>query len=197
MLYAFVTVFLTLFGGLMSGLTVGLASIDRLALEIEAQSSEDAKRQASKIFPVIDQYHWMLVTLLLCNALAMEALPLALDKLVPAWAAILCSVTGVLVFGEIIPQALCTGPSQNKIAVLMCPIVTCLMYLTFPISYPIAKLLDSLMGHHEVQRFNNDELRNLILLHSKQALQEMNKDHLPDDVTGLDRMQSNMIQSAL
>ena len=58
----------------MSGLTVGLASIDRLALEIEAQSSEDAKRQASKIFPVIDQYHWMLVTLLLCNALAMEAL---------------------------------------------------------------------------------------------------------------------------
>ena len=139
----------------------------------------------------------MLVTLLLCNALAMEALPLALDKLVPAWAAILCSVTGVLVFGEIIPQALCTGPSQNKIAVLMCPIVTCLMYLTFPISYPIAKLLDSLMGHHEVQRFNNDELRNLILLHSKQALQDMDREHLPDDVTGLDRMQSNMIQSAL
>ena len=25
----------------------------------------------------------------------------------------------------------------------------------------------------------------------------MNKEHLPDDVTGLDRMQSNMIQSAL
>ena len=95
----------------MSGLTVGLASIDRLSLEIEAKGNPEAKKQAEKIFSVIDNYHWMLVTLLFCNATAMEALPIALDKLVPTWAAILCSVTGVLVFGEIIPQALCTGPS--------------------------------------------------------------------------------------
>ena len=53
----------------------------------------------------------MLVTLLLCNAGAMEALPLSLDKLLPSWAAIVSSVTGVLFFGEIIPQALCTGPN--------------------------------------------------------------------------------------
>jgi metal transporter CNNM len=45
----------------------------------------------------------MLVTLLLCNAAAMEALPLSLDKLLPAYAAIIVSVTGVLFFGEIIP----------------------------------------------------------------------------------------------
>ena len=35
-----ISVMLTLFGGLMSGLTVGLASIDRLALEIEAKGNE-------------------------------------------------------------------------------------------------------------------------------------------------------------
>jgi metal transporter CNNM len=155
----------------MSGLTVGLASIDRLSLEIEARGDEKAKKQADKIFPVIEKHHWMLVTLLLCNAMAMEALPLALDKLVPAWAAIVCSVTGVLIFGEIIPQALCTGPSQIKIAVIMCPIVTALMYITSPISWPIAKLLDKMMGEHELQRFSNDELRRLIVLHSKAALQ--------------------------
>jgi metal transporter CNNM len=45
----------------------------------------------------------MLVTLLLCNAGAMEALPIFLDHLLPSWAAIVCSVTGVLAFGEIIP----------------------------------------------------------------------------------------------
>lgn len=135
---------------MMSGLTVGLASIDRLSLEIEARGDEKAKKQADKIFPVIERHHWMLVTLLLCNAGAMEALPLALDKLVPAWAAIVCSVTGVLIFGEIIPQSFCTGPSQIKIAVVMCPIVTVLMYVTSPISWPIAKLLDKLMGEHEL-----------------------------------------------
>lgn len=96
----------------MSGLTVGLASIDRLGLEIDAKASPVAKKAASKIFPVIDKHHWMLVTLLLCNAMAVEALPLCLDRLVPSYIAIILSVTGVLAFGEIIPQSLCTGPNQ-------------------------------------------------------------------------------------
>jgi len=141
----------------MSGLTVGLASIDRLALEIEAKGNEQAKKSATKIFAVIDKHHWMLVTLLLCNALAMEALPLFLDKVVPSPAiVILISVTAVLIFGEIVPQALCTGESQIKIAVIFCPIVTLLMWLTFPISWPIGKLLDVLMGEHTIQRYDND-----------------------------------------
>jgi len=80
----------------------------------------------------------------------MEALPLSLDKLLPEWAAIVVAVTAVLFFGEIIPQALCTGPSQIKIAMYMCPVVNVLMYLTIPISWPIAKLLDSIMGEHEL-----------------------------------------------
>jgi metal transporter CNNM len=90
------------------------------------------------------------VTLLLCNALAMEALPLFLDKVVPSAIAILISVTAVLIFGEIVPQALCTGESQIKIAVIFCPIVTLLMWLTFPISWPIGKLLDAVMGEHTI-----------------------------------------------
>lgn len=97
------SVMLTLFAGLMSGLTVGLASIDRLSLEIEARADPEVAKRAKKIFRVIDKYHWMLVTLLLCNAGCMEALPLCLDKLLPEWAAIVCSVTCVLFFGEIIP----------------------------------------------------------------------------------------------
>lgn len=40
------------------------------------------------------------VTLLLCNAAAMETLPLALDRLMPAYLAIIVSVTAVLFFGE-------------------------------------------------------------------------------------------------
>lgn len=43
------------------------------------------------------------MTLLLCNALAMEALPLFLDKVVPSAIAIVISVTAVLIFGEIVP----------------------------------------------------------------------------------------------
>jgi len=37
----------------------------------------------------------------------------------------------------------------------MCPIVSFFMKITAPISWPIAKLLDYLMGEHETPRFNN------------------------------------------
>lgn len=94
---------LVLSAGLMSGLTVGLASLDRLSLEVEAQGDPAIKLQADRIFSVIDKHHWMLVTLLLCNAGCMEALPLALDKLVPSYISIIISVTAVLAVGEIIP----------------------------------------------------------------------------------------------
>lgn len=137
----------------------------------------------------------MLVTLLLCNALAMEALPIFLDRVVKPLYAIIISVTAVLIFGEIIPQALCTGDSQIKIAVIFCPIVTMLMWLTAPISWPIGKLLDKVMGEHTIQRYDNDQLRYLILLHSKQALEGM--DHLGDDVEGLENDQARMIAGAL
>ncbi len=63
---------------------------------------------ADSIKSILDhQHHKLLVTLLLVNALAMEALPLFLDVIVPAWVSILLSVSFVLLFGEIIPQALC------------------------------------------------------------------------------------------
>ncbi len=50
---------------------------------------------------VLKRPHWLLVTLLLVNAAAMEALPIFLDRLVsPTWAIVL-SVTAVLFFGEL------------------------------------------------------------------------------------------------
>ena len=64
---------------------------------------------AVRIFKLIDQHHWMLVTLLLSTTLALEALPLYLDKIVSSELSVLFSVVLVLIFGEIIPQAVCTG----------------------------------------------------------------------------------------
>jgi len=60
------------------------------------------------------------------------------------------------------------------------------MYITIPLSWPIGKLLDKLMGEHELQRYNNEELKHLILLHTKKALDDLDSDDVPDDVEGLD-----------
>jgi CBS domain containing-hemolysin-like protein len=64
--------------------------------------------------------------------------------------AILFSIFGVLLAGEIIPMAFFTGPKQIQIAELLCPVVIGLMYLTMPVSWPIAKLLDFLLGGHKI-----------------------------------------------
>ena len=69
---------------------------------------------------MIENHHLLLVTLLLANSASMESLPLMLNKMVSEFIAIIISVTLVLVFGEVVPQALCTGPDQLKIAANLC-----------------------------------------------------------------------------
>lgn len=157
----------------MSGLTVGLASIDKLDLEIKlAIGTESEKQSARVISKVVHHHHWMLCTLLLCNAGAMEALPLFLDKLLSPAIAIVISVSAVLLFGEIIPQALCTGPRQFRIAELACPVVLCFMYLTIFLSWPLGKLLDCVLGgDHGNKRFKGHELRWLLRQHVNEALE--------------------------
>ncbi|KAF2543158.1 hypothetical protein F2Q68_00028926 [Brassica cretica] len=96
-----VIAFLVLFAGLMSGLTLGLMSLSLVDLEVLAKSGTPQHRKyAEKILPVVKNQHLLLVTLLVCNAAAMETLPIFLDALVTAWGAILISVTLILLFGE-------------------------------------------------------------------------------------------------
>jgi len=140
-------------GYLSTGLTVGYLSIDDLVLELRNNNGTDEEKQhAEKVLPILAQRHWLLVTLLLMNAFCMEALPLFLHKIVPEFLAIIISVVLVLLFGEIIPQAICTGPEQVRIAAMVSPLTKGLMWFTYPISYPIAKLLDYLLGEHNKSR---------------------------------------------
>ncbi|MCO5585976.1 hypothetical protein L7F22_039912 [Adiantum nelumboides] len=80
---ACISLFLVLFGGLMSGLTLGLMSLDLVELEVLQRSGTPTeKKQALAVLPVVTKQHQLLVTLVLCNAIAMEALPVFLDNMV-------------------------------------------------------------------------------------------------------------------
>ncbi|XP_040935689.1 DUF21 domain-containing protein At4g14240 isoform X2 [Gossypium hirsutum] len=74
-IYAGISCFLVLFAGMMSGLTLGLMSLGLVELEILQRSGTSTeKKQAAAILPVVQKQHQLLVTLLLCNAAAMEVL---------------------------------------------------------------------------------------------------------------------------
>ncbi len=71
----------------------------QLKVYTEAGSPKE-KENAKKILPVIKKHHLLLVTLLLANACAVEAMPIFLDRITDPVTAILISVTAVLLFGE-------------------------------------------------------------------------------------------------
>ena len=83
---------------LAAGLSMGMLSLDPLMLlvKIRAPRSPEEKEQAESLLPIVKKHHLLLVTLLLLNSMANEALPLFLDRLVPPYLAVLLSVTFVL-----------------------------------------------------------------------------------------------------
>ena len=136
------------------------------------------------------------MTLLVANAAAMEALPICLNRLVPEVIAVLISVSAVLIFGEIVPQALCTGPGQISIASKAAPFTKALMMMEGFISYPISKLLDCVLGEHTKSRYKNTDLKALIELHTQNAVQELEQEKKRGG-DGLSREQSKLIRGAI
>uniref|UniRef100_A0A6N2LUM5 CNNM transmembrane domain-containing protein n=1 Tax=Salix viminalis TaxID=40686 RepID=A0A6N2LUM5_SALVM len=168
-IHILIIVFLVMFAGMMSGLTLGLMSLSLVDLEVLAKSGTPKDRiYAAKILPVVKNQHLLLCTLLICNAAAMETLPIFLDSLVTAWGAILISVTLILLFGEIIPQSVCTRYGL-AIGATVTPFVRVLVWICFPVAYPISKLLDVMLGHGHVALFRRAELKTLVNFHGNEA----------------------------
>ncbi|DBA01124.1 TPA: hypothetical protein N0F65_001752 [Lagenidium giganteum] len=165
-MYVCVCLVLVTCAGMMAGLTMGLLSLDKLNMRIlEMEGTDSEKTRAATVLPILNRHHFLLVTLLLVNAGANEALPIFLNKLVPEAVSIVLSVTCVLFFGEIIPSAIFTGPNQLKIAASLAPMVKALMLVTAPVAYPISKLLDYLLGDdHSLAQYKRKELKALIAL---------------------------------
>ncbi|CAI9116753.1 OLC1v1017987C1 [Oldenlandia corymbosa var. corymbosa] len=168
-LYVAIIVGLVVFAGLMAGLTLGLMSLGLVDLEVLSKSGRPKDRiHAAKILPVVKNQHLLLCTLLIGNSLAMESLPIFLDKLVPPWAAILMSVTLILMFGEILPQAICTRYGLT-VGATVAPLVQLLLWIFFPVAYPISKVLDWVLGKGHAALLRRAELKTLVDFHGNEA----------------------------
>lgn len=88
---------------IISAMFLGYLTLDPLDLRIKMRAALDPteKEAAASIYPLVNQNHRLMVTLLVMNSLAYECLPLFLDKLMPTWMTIIFSVTLLLVFGEV------------------------------------------------------------------------------------------------
>merc|ERR1719458_2497170 len=133
--------------GLFSGLNLGLMSLDQTELKIVQNTGTDAeKNYASAIMPIRAMGNFLLCSILLGNVLVNNTLTILLDTLTGGGGlvAVIGATLGIVVFGEIIPQAIC---SRHGLAVGARTIwlTKFFMLITAPLSFPISKVLVMLM----------------------------------------------------
>lgn len=173
-LYWLVSVALVFLAGIFSGLTLGLFSIDTMYLRVIARTGSPKEQlRAEKILPLLERQHLTLVTLLVSNAAAMTALPIFLERLLNPVMALVISVTAVLAFGEVIPQATFV---RNAIPVgaFFAPFIWFMIACTFVVSWPISKLLDCIVGS-KVAIMQKDQLGEFLRLHGEEHPDEISK----------------------
>lgn len=155
-------VVLLILSGLFSGLNLGLMALDRTELKIiENCGSEKEKKHARLISPIRKLGNYLLCSLLLGNVLVNSTLTILLDLLTSGLVAIIGSTFGIVIFGEIIPQAIC---SRHGLAVgaRTVWITKFFMLVTFPLSFPISKILDLILGEEIGNVYNRERLVELI-----------------------------------
>ncbi|XP_058134097.1 metal transporter CNNM4 isoform X1 [Dasypus novemcinctus] len=154
---------LLVLSGMFSGLNLGLMALDPMELRIVQNCGTDKeKRYARKIEPIRRKGNYLLCSLLLGNVLVNTSLTILLDNLIGSGlVAVASSTVGIVIFGEIVPQALC---SRHGLAVGANTIglTKVFMLLTFPLSFPISKLLDCVLGQEIGTVYNREKLMEML-----------------------------------
>ncbi|TVY27270.1 Protein MAM3, partial [Lachnellula hyalina] len=166
-LYLGVAAVLVLLGGAFAGLTIAFMGQDSIYLQVIATSGEGKEQKhAHKVLTLLKRgKHWVLVTLLLANVMVNESLPIVLDRsLGGGWPAVVGSTALIVIFGEVIPQAVCVRYGL-AIGAFMQPFVVTLMWLLAPIAWPTAQLLDWALGEDHGTTYKKSGLKTLVTLH--------------------------------
>ncbi|XP_068143571.1 unextended protein isoform X1 [Drosophila tropicalis] len=171
------------FSALFSGLNLGLMAMDRTELKILRNTgTEKEKKYASKIAPVRDQGNYLLCSILLGNVLVNSTFTILLDGLTSGLFAVVFSTLAIVLFGEITPQAVCSrhGLAIGAKTILITKTV---MAITAPLSYPVSRLLDKLLGEEIGNVYNRERLKELV--------------RVTNDINDLDKNEVNIISGAL
>ncbi len=168
--------------------------MDLVNLEVLQSAGEPrTQRHAAKVHKLLHRgRHWVLVTLLLANVVVNESLPIFLDSIAGGGvAAVVLSTAAIVVFGEVsslqnqhhspagvltlrcwlqvIPQSLCARWGL-AIGARCSWFVFALMIVLSPIAWPIAKLLDYLLGEEHGTMYRRGELKTFVGLHKKNMI---------------------------
>ncbi len=159
---------------LFSGLTLGLMGLDSYELQRKAKLNNIA---AKRIYPLRKKGNQLLCTLLIGNVAVNSALAVFLGSITAGVTAGIISTALIVIFGEIIPQSLFSRHAL-KYGSKAVPLVYFFHYLLYPITFPLAKLLDKFLGRELPSLYSKKELALLLEDHKKSKDSKIDADEL-------------------
>ena len=167
-----ISIVLVLLSGLFSGLTLGLLSLDTQSLKRRANHGD---KEAEAIYPIRKHGNLLLTTLLLGNVAVNTTLSIFLGTIASGLMAGLMATTLIVLFGEIIPQAVISRYALWFGAKTLW-FTKVVIVLAYPIAKPIAYLLDRFLGSELPTTYSNKELMDIISEHEDSEHSSIDED---------------------
>lgn len=143
---------------LFSGLTLGYFSLNTETLARRAKLGD---KEAIAIYPLRKRGNLLLTTLLLGNVGVNTALSIYLGSIASGLVAGIIATGLIFMFGEIIPQAVISRHALwfgSRLA----PFIKVIVFVLSPITYPIALMLDKLLGEEVPNLYSKHELMQIV-----------------------------------
>ena len=159
---------------LFSGLTLGLLGLDNAHLQVlieQEVTDEESRRQAlnaAKIAPIRKEGNLLLTTLLIGNVAVNAALSILLADLTSGLLGFLLSTVLIFIFGEILPQAVCSRFGL-QIGAKIVWLMKILIFLLFILAKPISMVLDKALGDDPGTKFTKTQMKALFAIYEREA----------------------------
>lgn len=154
-------ILLIILSGMFSGLTLGLLSLSITALERKIRMGDT---RAVKVYSVRKNGSLLLCTLLLGNVAVNSAIAILLNSIASGFVAGLTATALIVVFGEILPQAIFNRYALSFGAKSVW-LVKFFMLVLFPVAYPLAWSLDKFLGKESHVFWSKHEISEIIRHH--------------------------------
>src|SRR6185312_9271619 len=165
---------LVLVSAVCSGLNIAVMSLDPADLRRKAKLGNKA---AQHVLPLRTHTHLTLASILLTNVAAVSASSLVLEQRLNGWLAGIISTLLIVIFGEIMPQALF---SKNPLrwSNAFAPLLKGMIAVTYIISRPLQLLLDKLFPHQRSALQSRKELGLIVNEHMDSESSELDDDEI-------------------